>query len=595
MAKQIIRHLEYYGFPDQNNFMSEPCVDSCIDRKQDWEIHKIGHDLYEFRRFQHGFNDKTIEINNEQSKKINEITDIANELTNDVTAISGTVDDILEAIGGTPVPAIKEEVDEVSGKVEAFSAETNDKFDAVDEELNTVDEELNSINDSIESFSGEFLTYTAATNEYIEDYIETADSKYAHQDDTYTKAEVDALISGGTDDMATKSWVLEQDYATNEALDTFSENVMDEFANKEDEINTLQTNLDLLSATTDTRFIAVNNKLQAISGVVDNMAATADTRLDALETWKVEAGIDIANLQIGLVGKADASALTQVQNVLDGKVNNGEYQVFTASTDGRFMGVETSISNINTSMSSKAEMAYVDSKVLDEKNERVAADTAINNSITAITDDIMTIQSHDTNQDASIAALNTNLTQEVQDRVDGDLALIGYSTDGVTANTINGAKAFATQQMNSAKAYADSAKLDAISQANSYTDGQIAIYDAKISALAKTEDVISRDNELREDYIQKDADNFTTLNGLIVAEANRAGGVETSLRNDINSLGDSLNSVDNLVHKITDWDGTGTYTGSGNGAMDIMHQELHNLITQFNGLIATLTQKGILP
>jgi hypothetical protein len=187
------------------------------------------------------------------------------------------------------------------------------------------------------------------------------------------------------------------------------------------------------------------------------------------------------------------------------------------------------------------------------------------------------------------------LTQEVQDRVDGDLALIGYSTDGVTANTINGAKAFATQQMNSAKAYADSAKLDAISQANSYTDGQIAIYDAKISALAKTEDVISRDNELREDYIQKDADNFTTLNGLITAEANRAGGVETSLRNDINSLGDSLNSVDNLVHKITDWDGTGTYTGSGNGAMDIMHQELHNLITQFNGLIATLTQKGILP
>ena len=588
MAKQIIRHLEFYGFPDQNVFISEPCVDSCIDKKQDWEIHKLGHDLYAFRHFQHGFNDKTIEINNAQNKKINEITDATNELTNDVTAISGTVDDILEAIGGTPVPTIKEEVDEVSGKVEAFSAETNDKFDAVDEELN-------SINDSIESFSGEFLTYTAATNEYIENYIETADSKYAHQDNTYTKEEVDALISGGTDDMATKSWVIEQDYATNEALNAFSDNVMDEFDNKENEINTLQTNLDLLSATTDTKFITFNNKLQAISGVVDNMAATADTRLDELEAWKIEAGTDIANLQIGLASKADASALTQVQNVLDSKVNNSDYQVFTASTEGRFTSVETSISNIHTSMSSKAEIAYVDSKVLDEKNERVAADDAINNSITSITDDIITIQGHDSNQDASIATLNANLTQEIQDRTDGDLALIGQSTDGVTANTINGAKAFATQQMNSAKAYADSVKLDAISQADSYTDAQIAIYDAKISALAKTEDVINRDNELRADYIQKDADNFATLNGLITAEANRAGGVETSLRNDINSLGDSLNSVDNLVHKITDWDGTGTYTGSGNGAMDIMHQELHNLITQFNGLIATLTQKGILP
>ena len=588
MAKQIIRHLEFYGFPDQNVFISEPCVDSCIDKKQDWEIHKLGHDLYAFRHFQHEFNDKTIEINNAQNKKINEITDIANELTNDVTAISGTVDDILEAIGGTPVPTIKEEVDEVSGKVEAFSAETNDKFDAVNEELT-------SINETIESFSGEFLTYSATTNDYIENYIETADSKYAHQDNTYTKEEVDALISGGTDDMATKSWVIEQDYATNEALNAFSDNVMDEFDNKENEINTLQTNLDLLSATTDTKFITFNNKLQAISGVVDNMAATADTRLDELEAWKIEAGTDIADLQIGLASKADASALTQVQNVLDSKVNNSDYQVFTASTEGRFTSVETSISNIHTSMSSKAEIAYVDSKVLDEKNERVAADDAINNSITSITDDIITIQGHDSNQDASIATLNANLAQEIQDRTDGDLALIGQSTDGVTANTINGAKAFATQQMNSAKAYADSVKLDAISQADSYTDAQIAIYDAKISALAKTEDVINRDNELRADYIQKDADNFATLNGLITAEANRAGGVETSLRNDINSLGDSLNSVDNLVHKITDWDGTGTYTGSGNGAMDIMHQELHNLITQFNGLIATLTQKGILP
>jgi hypothetical protein len=70
MAKQIIRHLEFYGFPDQNNFMSEPCADSCIDRKQDWEIHKIGHDLYEFRRFQHGFNDKTIEIKCDTKDKI---------------------------------------------------------------------------------------------------------------------------------------------------------------------------------------------------------------------------------------------------------------------------------------------------------------------------------------------------------------------------------------------------------------------------------------------------------------------------------------------------------------------------------------------
>ena len=103
------------------------------------------------------------------------------------------------------------------------------------------------------------------------------------------------------------------------------------------------------------------------------------------------------------------------------------------------------------------------------------------------------------------------------------------------------------------------------------------------------------DNQVRTDMQTLITQTATSVSSLVTAEANRAGSVEGALRSDLDGLGDSLNSVATLLNKITDWDGTGTYQGIGNGAMDIMHQELHNLIAQFNGLIVTLTNKGILP
>ena len=591
MAKQIIRHLEFYGFPDQNNFMSEPNIDSSIDRKQEWEIHKIGHDLYTFRHFQKGFNDKTIEINNQQNDKINELVDKDNELQSavtkdeqDIITINGTIESILEQIGELPISGIIEDIQAISGDLA-----TNYYTKA-----------------EIDSFSGEFLTYTAATSGYLKDYSEWVDLRYAHQDNTYTKSEVDNLISGATDDIATKTWVNEQGFLTEASGDTlyvrkpeyttYTASTEIKLANLEFDTNTIKHNLGDFSADTAANFNTINNTVlridrelqDHISGNITDIASirgdinTLDSRLTTDEAT--------------IATKADRSTTDAQYNDLNSKLNSKTDTSAFTDFQGTVNGVLASHTNDLARLDNvKADKSAMTNSINDEIAAREAADNFLSGKVDTNISKIAALESKDIDHEARMTNIEADLAQEVQDRQNGDLALIGRTSDTSTADTINGAKKYAEEQKAAANAYTDSIASNTYGQAQTYTDGKISNVRAEMTAYAKMADVTAADNQLRTDLQANIAQTATSVSQAVTGEADRAEREENIIKNNVQSLSDSLNTVANLVNKITDWDGTGIYTGAGNGAMDIMHQELHNLIAQFNGLITTLTNKGILP
>lgn len=117
---------------------------------------------------------------------------------------------------------------------------------------------------------------------------------------------IDALESGLTNDYYTKS-------------ETSSKTEIADAITSVDTKNLDVTEFTAYTANTDTRLDNVDYRVDTISGQVADIGVNCDLRLDVLEAWKISAGTDIANLQVGLVSKADASALTDVQTALQAK------------------------------------------------------------------------------------------------------------------------------------------------------------------------------------------------------------------------------------------------------------------------------------
>lgn len=117
---------------------------------------------------------------------------------------------------------------------------------------------------------------------------------------------IDAVQSGLTNDYYTKS-------------ETSSKTEIADAITGVDAKNLDVTEFTAYTANTDTRLDNVDYRVDTISGQVADIGVNCDLRLDVLEAWKISAGTDIANLQVGLVSKADASALTDVQTALQAK------------------------------------------------------------------------------------------------------------------------------------------------------------------------------------------------------------------------------------------------------------------------------------
>lgn len=593
--KQFIRHLEFYGFPDQNGYSSE------IN----------GVDLSDIR-----------EKNKEQDKEIQELEGEKAE-KKDLLELSGTVENFIERQSeinqefADAISGMSADIDELKKVDDEFAEQLSAITDGVDDAMEAIEilgERVDDLEDGLSGLSGA-----------VDSMMETIEDEFAKKDDVYTKEEIDARIPSG-ETFATEEWVESQGYLTFDSGDTryaliedleaLSGVVESATTGIEDEIDDIIETIATVSADTEEKFEEIEDKIDSFSGEVTSAITEIKDDIDEINDKVDENTEDIDEL------KDEVSAITDAIDVIEDAVRENTediellQQQVSANTDD--------ISNIYEILDTKANVSDLEAlhdemickvEELDEKK----ADKTDLNAVSGAVDDLSEKLDREINRsigvdeelsgkvetlgeqveeavelvgtfDGRITDLETGLAQEILDRQQADLDLIGNSGDSRDADTIWGAKNFA-QEM----------KRQAISEAEIYTDDAVAAFstelatmkdeiEQELTAYATTGYVEQRvsetKTELEGDYNQK-----------IEAETERATTRENDIIEEVTTIHDEvISAVTEIAHNatrinaITEWDGSDPeqYVDTGNGILDKLHRELHDLID-------TLTQKGILP
>ena len=592
--KQFIRHLEFYGFPDQNGYSSE------IN----------GVDLSDIR-----------EKNKEQDE---EIQDLEGEKADkkDLIALSGTVENFI-----TRQSEINQEfADAISGmsgdieELKAIDTEFAEQLSAitsgVDEVMDAIDILGDRVEDVEDSISG------------LSDAIESITEDYAKKEDVYSKEEIDEMISSGFSGYATQEWVEEQGYITEEEADA-------RYAKIED--------LEEFSGAVESAVTDIDGRLEEINGSIDDVNDKVDGLAEDLSAFSEDvtsalsevndtideindkiSGItdDIADLVEAVSGNTAAiedlneavSANTEAIETLDDKIDDAvsalteDIQEVKDELDNK--ANVSDLEDLHTEMingldeleNKKAEkedlnfvsgaVDAVDAKIDAEIARSTSVDTAMQNKIDELDADVQEAVETVESYGDRIDQIESGLAQEIIDRQNGDTALIGTSGDSDSADTIWGAKNLA-----------DMYKGQAIASAKTYTDDKFAEFDGdlqnledrieqQMSQFATEEFVISACNDT-------EAELRGELGTAINNEIERAERAETNMEVEIQSISAQvLTNINNIsfnasrLNAITRWDGTDPeqYDDSGNGILDVLHREFHEF-EQTHGTIKSIEVK----
>lgn len=592
--KQFIRHLEFYGFPDQNGYSSE------IN----------GVDLSDIR-----------EKNKEQDKEIQELEGEKAE-KKDLLELSGTVENFIERQSeinqefADAISGMSADIDELKKVDDEFAEQLSAITDGVDDAMEAIEilgERVDDLEDGLSGLSGA-----------VDSMMETIEDEFAKKDDVYTKEEIDARIPSG-ETFATEEWVESQGYLTFDSGDTryaliedleaLSGVVESATTGIEDEIDDIIETIATVSADTEEKFEEIEDKIDSFSGEVTSAITEIKDDIDEINDKVDENTEDIKEL------KDEVSAITDAIDVIEDAVRENTediellQQQVSANTDD--------ISNIYEILDTKANVSDLEAlhdemickvEELDEKK----ADKTDLNAVSGAVDDLSEKLDREIDRstsvdeelsgkvetlgeqveeaveligtfDGRITDVETGLAQEILDRQQADLDLIGNSGDSRDADTIWGAKNFA-QEM----------KRQAISEAEIYTDDAVAAFstdlatmrdeiEQELTAYATTGYVEQRisetKTELEGDYNQK-----------IEAETERAMGRENEILGNVEEIHDEvLSALTEITHNatrinaITEWDGSDPeqYVDTGNGILDVLHREFHDYVKK-DGIIESI-------
>lgn len=233
----------------------------------------------------------------------------------------------------------------------------------------------------------------------------------------------------------------------------------------------------------------------------------------------------------------------------------------------------------------------VESRLDQEIQDRINGDNALGTRIDTTNGAIADIREENITRDERLRNLERDLAKEVNDRVEGDNAIIGSPTDREEDNTIYGVKKYAdyvsTQALISAKGYTDTKD----SRVRDYIDETKSDLERQITAKANKAYVDEAKIEI-----------ISTIEPKILEEKSRAQSVEASLESAIRretaraidkerTISTALTHTSNIVKALTDWDGDDRidYTDAGNGIVDVMHREIHDI----KETISAITQIGL--
>ena len=600
MGKRI-RHLEFYGYADQNTYMGLPNTDLSDIRK----------------------------VNREQDKEINSIS------------------------GATKEKADAKTVNELSGKVESFidkqdminkhlarginkNRERIEKLEARDEEItnkiNEIADDFDPIYENINSLSGKVDTLDAKLTNHInqESTFETeitrrvnnvenalgskldrceADTIYAKKNDVYTKAEVDNKIAGITTNFATEQWVLDRGYittldadsryASKSNLNSLNERVTSVEANLYHQYNELNSDFLRFKNDASTKINTLNGRVNTLESRYDREIGNLQTKDEYLQSQINQNKEEIRRInEISLPNKVNKSDFDDLKdNVdalsdsLDKKVDKTDFVSYQSQMAVRLESIEANKASKRDVEDATAYTNSVESRLDQEIQDRINGDIALGLRIDETNGSIAVIREENVTRDERLRNLERDLAKEVNDRVEGDNAIIGNPTDREGDNTIYGAKKYAdyvsTQALISAKGYTDTKD----SRVRDYIDETKADLERQISGKATKAYVDEAKNEI-----------INTIEPKILEEKSRAqsaeAGLESAIRRETaraidkeRTISTALTHTSNIVKALTDWDGDDRidYTDAGNGIVDVMHREIHDI----KETISALTQVGL--
>ena len=564
--KEFIRHLEFYGFPDQNVFAN-------------WG----GVDLSDI-----------IKKNEEQDEEIGELTD---EKANkqDLDTLSGTVEtvvsaqsifnnDVVNALSGlnNDIQTLKDVDIEFGNQLSAITDGVNnviERTDNIETQVSGITDDLAELSGKVETLSGETFSGIAEVQANLIDFGRFVDSHFAEKNEVYTKEEIDEEFAK----CATQEWVNEQGFLTESSGDSRYAK-LDELNDLSSEIERVDNNVSEVSGKTE----VLESSLNSLSGETDSkFAQIRDEIEEAKSNYYTKDEIDVKSAEVDESlnqlnnTKADKTQVDEISAVLDTKVNQTVFeQYFDTLQRTKADKTELEITNAN--------VEALGNRINNEESARISNDNTLSGEIDSNTEKIEIIREENVGRDNRISELEEGLAQEIQDRESGDTSIIGTASDVKENNTIYGAKK-----------YAENEGSKAIATSNAYTDDKAReIYgemeslsesvDQRLSSAVTKSYVDGKVNDVKEDLTSE-------IETQIQAESNRAKMVEASLNTYVGIISGATSAnqneiiaTNNKVNAITTWDGTSPYVSGGTGVLDVLHDEFH-------ALIQTLIDKGILP
>lgn len=586
MAKQFIRHLEFYGFPDQNGYVSNiGNIDVDLsdlhkkDKEHDKEIKCLENekadkkDLLELSATVESFIDTQSQVNSAVVEELSGITsdieklkEVDNQYGEQLSALTDGVNDALcgiQVLGGK-VDDLTEDLAELSGKVETFSAETKDEFEDVWEEL------------------GKKLDKTEA------------EETYAKKENVPTKDELDEIL----EDYATKEWVNEQGfltqetgdarYARKEAVDALSDRVNSAVTDLNTKIYTVSGDLATFSSSTNARMGVLETNFETLRGEVNRKINEISGTVEGYDARITQNANDIDALEDEMTrkaNKADLEALSgrvnSLSDLVDTKVGKQEFETYKSLVSNQFNNMDDKKADKSALTEINDAIEELDDKINQEREERISGDTYILNKITNINNEITEIKEQAVDYGNRIEDLEEGLAQEILDRQQADLDLIGHETDPYDADTIWGAKNFAKNQ-----------KSQAITEANLYTDDEIAALRGEFEQdfediereLTAKADVSYVDNSRNELKTQLETEFNEEIQEIKDDAEYSHNYLKRMIRENTRAIADNKTEIDhnsNSLHTITAWNAEDYdydpqyYDDSGNGILDVLHREFH--------------------
>ena len=557
--KQFIRHLEFYGFPDQNSYSSDingVDLSEIIEKnkEQDEEIQGLEgekadkKDLYELSgsvetliSAQTEFNNAMVETISGITNDINTLKDVDNEFGQQISALTDGVNDAIGAI------------------------------QVLEDKVNGIEGEISGINES----------------------IETITEGYAKKEDVYSKEEIDEMISSGFSGYATQEWVEEQGYITEEEADARYAKIED-LQDLASQVESAATDIDGINDAIDEingKIDTLNNDLSAFSEDVSEALSDINDAISGINDSINDITSDIAETNEAVAANTEAigtKASTEYVNSEIGRVEGEIPSIENLATKAELSGVRTELKgDVESLESTKADKADLDTvsgavdtlsdNLESEIANRIEADRAVNEAVAGLNGRVTTAEGKVDTCVTKVDEIESGLTKEIAERQAADFALIGESTDTSDDDTIWGAKKKAAELA-----------ADAVNTSKNYTNGLVDTFEAELAELsAKTDEELSK--FATREYVNARVDEAkTTLRSEIQnsanAEKNERIAADVALGEEISTVKENLleeiaviDKNSTILNAFTDWDGEGEYDDSGNGIVDIMHREIHDL------------------